>query len=64
MPTSARGFTLPDPDGNFNIYINARIGKEMQMQAYEHELRHIDHGDFERDDAAAVELSAHGLTQN
>ena len=64
MPCACRAFTLPDVEGDYNIYINARIGRMMQLKAYEHEIRHIAQGDFEKADAAAVELSAHGLTQN
>ena len=61
MPTAAGGFTLPDANGDYNVYINARVGLAAQLQAYEHEIRHIRCGDFEVEDAAAVERAAHGL---
>lgn len=62
MPTAAGGFTLPDANGDYNVYINARAGLPAQLQAYEHELRHIHNGDFDKPDAAAVETEAHGLS--
>ncbi len=36
--------TVPDEDGNYNVYINDRLSHEAQEEAYEHELYHIVHG--------------------
>jgi hypothetical protein len=36
-----------DPDGNYNIYINARLGHFEQQDVLEHELHHIRRRDFE-----------------
>lgn len=33
-------------DGSFSIFLNARLSYERRMQAYLHELRHIQRGDF------------------
>lgn len=30
MPCSIRGLTVPDSDGNYNIYINVQLNYEMQ----------------------------------
>ena len=35
------GVTVTDCDGNFNVYINARLSAEQQRTVYEHELNHI-----------------------
>lgn len=36
------GVTVLDSDGNYNIYINARLSFEQRRKVYDHELRHID----------------------
>ncbi len=46
MPTSVRGYTSLDPDGDYNIYINGRMSQSQQMRTYEHEMRHIVRDDF------------------
>ncbi len=46
LPLSIRGYTSLDPEGNYNIYINARLSPEMQKKAYKHELMHIKRDDF------------------
>lgn len=49
MPPSLRGVTIPDPDGNYNIYINQNLAYEMQRKTYLHELEHIEKGHFNSD---------------
>ena len=44
LPTTVNAVTLPDEDGNYNVYINARLLREQQEVALRHELYHIDHG--------------------
>jgi len=45
-----------DADGNYNIYINARLSFDVQQDAIAHELSHVEHGDFDsNDDIRAVE---------
>lgn len=44
LPIRVNAVTLPDEDGNYNVYINARLSMEAQAEAYEHELYHIRHG--------------------
>lgn len=46
LPCSVRGFTLADEDGNYNVYLNDRLSREMQRRVYKHELRHIARGDL------------------
>lgn len=33
MPITLRAFTLPDADGNFNIYINEALSDEAKKKA-------------------------------
>ena len=49
MPTRLKGFTSPSPDGTYNIYLNARLTYKSMLEAYRHELRHIECGDLEAD---------------
>lgn len=46
LPLSIRAYTSLDAEGNYNIYLNARLSPEMQKKAYEHELTHIKRNDF------------------
>lgn len=62
LPGQIRGFTVEDSEGDYNIYLNARLNRAMQLRAYDHEIGHIKNGDFDRTDAAEVERSAHGLS--
>ena len=50
LPVTVRGLTAYyyDEDGMpyYTIFINAGLSAEMQCAAYDHEIQHIDHGDF------------------
>lgn len=46
LPTFVYGQTLLDPNGDYNIYINANLSYEMQRKTLEHELRHVRRNDF------------------
>lgn len=52
LPHGVRGFTIPDADGNDNVYINKDLSGTAQQEAYLHELRHIQQGDCWSDAAA------------
>ena len=54
LPHGVRGFTIPDADGNDNVYINKDLSDAAQQEAYLHELRHIQRNDCWSDAAAAV----------
>ena len=41
LPIRVEGVTLPNDDGSFDIYINARLSPARQQETLEHELRHI-----------------------
>lgn len=53
LPPSTRGVTVPDQDGNYNIYINQNLTYEMQLTTYLHELEHIKNNDFQSDKPVA-----------
>ena len=48
LPHGIRGFTRKNEDGSYTMLINARLNAEMQIQTYNHEIRHIDNGDYDR----------------
>lgn len=59
MPTTIHGFTARDSEGDYNIYINDRIGYFKQEETIKHEIEHINRDDFEKDDVQAIEAGAH-----
>ncbi len=46
MPLTIRAFTLPDANGDFNIYLNESLSPEARKKALEHEKNHISRNDF------------------
>lgn len=60
LPVSISGYTVRDRNGDFNIILNDRLTHERQMEAYNHELRHIQRGDFNRGGKVdLIEIYAH-----
>ena len=49
LPCKIRGFVRKDPDGDYNIYINAKESHDIQLKTLEHELDHISQDDFNND---------------
>lgn len=41
MPMCVRGYTSPDKDDNYNIYINKDLNDDVKRKTLEHELNHI-----------------------
>lgn len=56
LPVHVRAFTMPDEQGDYNVYINALLSAEQQVRSYQHELRHIRRGDFFKRDKTAKEI--------
>jgi hypothetical protein len=50
LPCETHGFVREDSEGNYNIYINARMSIDMQREAAQHELNHVRNEDFDSDD--------------
>ena len=46
MPATVRAFTVPDEDGNFNVYINECLSEEAKRKSLDHERLHITRNDF------------------
>lgn len=65
LPRAIKGFTIPDENGDYNIYLNDRLSDEDLTNAYDHEVQHIQAGHF-YDDAKTVaekEQEANGYTK-
>lgn len=57
LPPGIRAFTLPDAQGDYNIYINCSLTAEQRQESLRHEREHIDRGDFFKD-LSAREIEA------
>lgn len=55
LPFGVRAFTLPDAQGDYNVYINERLSYEQQMKSLRHEELHILNGDC-YSEKSAVEI--------
>ena len=55
FPVGVHGFVVPNDDGTFSVYINARDSSVRQRQAFKHERKHIARNDFSRDDVREAE---------
>lgn len=55
LPWRVRAFTLPDEQGDFNVYINEKLSAEQQNMSLRHELQHIINEDFYKE-KSAIEL--------
>lgn len=49
MDLPVPGVTVTDPDGNYNMYINARLSFEGRRKVYKHEMNHIKKDHFSDD---------------
>ncbi len=54
LPCGVRAFTVPDEQGDYNIYLNSNLTFEQQKKSLEHETSHIKRGDFEKDSEASL----------
>lgn len=59
MPITVEGVTIPDPDGDFNVYINTLLSESKRKKVVEHELAHIKFDHFYDDQPVIInELEA------
>lgn len=60
LGSSVNEVVVPEPDGDYTIYINAQRCREEQAEAYFHAVRHIENHDCENDiDVNAIEVHRH-----
>lgn len=59
MPLTIRAFTVPDANGDYNIYINNDLSEEAKEKSLNHEKMHIENNDFSSSELArAIEQSS------
>lgn len=46
LPWKVPGLTVKDEEGDYNVYINARLSPDRRAKAFRHEIEHIKNGDF------------------
>lgn len=61
FPSPGKEMVVQNEDGSYTVLINAKLSQDGQIEAYEHALKHIDRGDFEKSDVQSIELQAHGV---
>ena len=60
MPSKVHEAVVPCISG-YTVYINSRLSRAGQEEAYLHALWHIEHNDFEsEEDVQTIEARAHG----
>lgn len=59
LPSKVKGFTVPDVNDDYTVYINKHLCYEQMLKTYWHELNHIFNGDFEKHDVQEIELFEH-----
>ena len=50
LPTTVKGFVYTDSSGMPCVVLNARMPHEIQVEAYDHEVKHIQRGDMDNKD--------------
>lgn len=61
MPETIHGVTRKDAEGDYNVYINAKLSADGRAQAFRHEIEHIRLGHFyEVRSVADLEREAYG----
>ena len=61
LPTTIPAYVVSNADTSYTIVLNARVSWERRFEAYTHELRHMEPGDYERNSARLIEFYSHGL---
>lgn len=46
LPSAIKGMAVQDEAGQYNVYLNARLTCEACAETLQHEIQHIENGDF------------------
>ena len=55
LPATVKAVCVQDPCGDYDIVVNEKLSPDAKIRAFEHEMKHIESGDFERDSADEIE---------
>ena len=60
LPGGVKAFTVNNGDDTYSVVINDLLDREGKMKAYQHEIEHIERGDFDCEQSAdEIESRAH-----
>ena len=59
LKSSIPSCVTENADGSYTIFINDRTSVESRIEHYEHEIEHILHNDFEKEDVNEIESERH-----
>ena len=59
LPYRIKAMTSKDYNGDYNIYLNAKLDLITRQEAYLHELKHIERGDFDGGNIDEIERNTH-----
>ena len=62
MPCTIHSYVMLNRDDTYTVIINSRLSIDMQEQAMEHEMEHIQNGDYDRNCSLnLIEIHAHSV---
>jgi hypothetical protein len=60
LPYGVKGLVVHDENDDYTIFLNDRLGPEVNLKTLDHELEHIESNDFYAfDDANYIEMDRH-----
>jgi hypothetical protein len=60
LPFGVKGFVVHDENDDYTIFLNDRLGRDVNLKTLGHELEHIENGDlYATDEADYIELDRH-----
>lgn len=63
MPGAIRSYVVSNTDSSYTVVLNSRLSHEQNLLSYQHELYHIQNGDYDLPHTTAdrIEIKAHNL---
>lgn len=62
LPGTVHSFVISNADQTYTIVLNSKLNYEQNMISYEHELKHILNGDYEKKCSVdLIEINAHDM---
>lgn len=52
MPSRISAYTVCNIDFSYTVVLNSRLSYEKQLNAYHHEMNHIENGDYDKQSSA------------
>lgn len=60
LPFGVKGFVVHDENDDYTIFLNDRLGRDVNLKTLDHELEHIENGDiYSHDEADYIEMNRH-----